>query len=452
MRIDQLELTNFRCFEHRVFEFSPGFNVLVGENGTGKTAVLDAIAVGLGSFVEGFTSALPRAPKKLIEADARLVVQENGEAINVEAHWPVSLGFVATRDQQLKWARTFQADGEVVSGWFLGSLARPPAPAFDDALQGVAVGMRNSVTSGTTVDLPVLAYYRASRLWLDPTVAKDETVAPGSRARGYESWDSSDARATRLTAWFKTQELIAWQEKTEPRLLAVVRDAIKGCVEHCTDVRFVARYDELMLRFGDERWVPFRMLSDGLRNMCALVGDLAYRCAELNPHLGAEATRETSGVVLIDEIDLHLHPRWQRAVVEDLRRTFPKVQFFATTHSPFIIQSLREGELVVLDEREPHPYVNRSIEDISEEVMGVAQPQRSERFQQMIDAAKDYYRTLDAIRAQGGDEGRAKTLKRELDRLLEPFRDDPAYVAYLEYRREASGVDDAPGAISDAAG
>lgn len=442
MRIDQLELTNFRCFEHRAFTFSPGFNVLVGENGTGKTAVLDAIALGLGPFVEGFTSALPRARTKLPDSDARFVVHESGEAINVETQWPVALDFVATYQQQWTWRRAFQADGEVSSpDW-----NSPPN------VQGIARRVQAGVAAGTPIDLPVLAYYRASRLWLDPTVTKDETIAPGSRARGYESWDSSDARATKLTTWFKTQELIAWQEKTEPRLLAVVRDAIKGCIELCTDVRFVARYDELMLRFGDERWVPFRLLSDGLRNMCALVGDLAYRCAELNPHLGAEATRETSGAVLIDEIDLHLHPRWQRAVVEDLRRTFPKVQFFATTHSPFIIQSLREGELVVLDEREPHPYVNRSIEDISEEIMGIDEPQRSERFQQMIDAAKDYYRKLDAIRAHGGDEGRAKTLKAELDRLLEPFRDDPAYVAYLEYRREASGVDDAPSAISDAAG
>jgi hypothetical protein len=249
----------------------------------------------------------------------------------------------------------------------------------------------------------------------------------------------------RWLTWLKTQELIRLQEGSAPPVFGAVRAAVVACVEHCTDIAWVARAGELVLTFDDGRRVPFRDLSDGQRSMCALVGDLAHRCAELNPQLGLSAAAETPGVVLIDEIDLHLHPRWQRRVVDDLRRVFPRVQFFATTHSPFIIQSLREGELVSLDAREPFPYVKRSIEDIAEDVMGVDQPQRSERFQQMVDAAKRYYRALDAIRARGGDQGLVRSLKDELDRLMEPFRDDPAYVAYLEYRRELAGVDDPDG-------
>jgi predicted ATP-binding protein involved in virulence len=84
--------------------------------------------------------------------------------------------------------------------------------------------------------------------------------------------------------------------------------------------------------------------------MLAPVGDIAYRAVTLNPHLEANILTETPGVVSIDELDLHLHPKWQRRVIENLRTTFPKIQFICTTHSPFLILSLRSGEeLLMLD-------------------------------------------------------------------------------------------------------
>ncbi|MGH9765374.1 MAG: AAA family ATPase, partial [Blastocatellia bacterium] len=109
---------------------------------------------------------------------------------------------------------------------------------------------------------------------------------------------------------------------------------------------------------------PFNNLSDGQRSMLALVGDIAQKAVTLNPHLGPNALEETPGAVLIDELDLHLHPKWQRRIVEDLRRTFPKIQFVATTHSPFLIQSLRSGEeLIMLDGQPTAQLANKSLED-----------------------------------------------------------------------------------------
>ncbi|MFY0567387.1 AAA family ATPase [Archangium lansingense] len=101
---------------------------------------------------------------------------------------------------------------------------------------------------------------------------------------------------------------------------------------------------------NQDRQLPFEMLSDGVRNMLAMVGDIAYRTATLNPHLRELAPSNTPGIVLIDELDLHLHPLWQREVVDDLRSVFPAIQFVATSHSPFIIQSLRRNELINLDD------------------------------------------------------------------------------------------------------
>jgi predicted ATP-binding protein involved in virulence len=79
------------------------------------------------------------------------------------------------------------------------------------------------------------------------------------------------------------------------------------------------------------------------------VAEIAWKAAILNPHLGADAAKKTPGIVLIDEVDLHLHPRWQHRVLRDLRTTFPEMQFIVTTHSPQIISTAEAGWLRILD-------------------------------------------------------------------------------------------------------
>jgi predicted ATP-binding protein involved in virulence len=105
---------------------------------------------------------------------------------------------------------------------------------------------------------------------------------------------------------------------------------------------------DVMIDWEDGRSHPFDNLSDGQRNVMALVGDIAVKAAQLNPHLGKQVLDKTAGVVLIDELDLHLHPRWQRRIVADLKRCFPLVQFFCTTHSPIIIGEVPREEIVVM--------------------------------------------------------------------------------------------------------
>jgi len=120
------------------------------------------------------------------------------------------------------------------------------------------------------------------------------------------------------------------------------------------------------------------MLSDGQRIILAMVADIAYKAASLNSQLEEKAALETPGIVLIDEIDWNDHPNWQRKIVDSLKTTFPKIQFIATTHSPFIIQSCRVGELIEMNESEPAEYADQSIENIAEYKMGVKIPQRQD--------------------------------------------------------------------------
>ena len=90
------------------------------------------------------------------------------------------------------------------------------------------------------------------------------------------------------------------------------------------------------------------MLSDGYKCTISLIADIAYRMALLNPQLFDKVLTETEGIVLIDEIDLHLHPTWQKRILKDLMNIFPKVQFIVSTHAPEVINSVKSDSIVIL--------------------------------------------------------------------------------------------------------
>jgi len=142
---------------------------------------------------------------------------------------------------------------------------------------------------------------------------------------------------------------------------------------------------------------------------------------------------------LIDELDLHLHPNWQRRIVADLKRVFPKIQFIATSHSPFIIQSLRKEELINLDTNnakpEEDPY-KQSIEDVAEDIMQVEGMPRSNEFNEMIKVAEEYYGLL----KQGKNGTKVVNLRERLTELEARYSDDAAYVALLKAERASTNL------------
>jgi len=115
----------------------------------------------------------------------------------------------------------------------------------------------------------------------------------------------------RLLAWFKTNEIAAIQRQQPIGVLESARTAIRTSINDARHIYFDVSLDDLVLRLGQADF-PFHSLSDGYRNLLAMVADIAVRCGTLNPALMDRAATETPGVVLIDEIDLHLHPKWQQ--------------------------------------------------------------------------------------------------------------------------------------------
>ncbi len=435
MKIHRLTLQNFRCFAEKTLDFAPQFNVLIGDNGSGKSAILDALAIGLRGFLNGiWVDTSPLLNKGNI---ARRIDRYNADVPTTERAYPVGIeisGIIAGR--QAKWRRSL--DNKLIES------------AEGDAVWYIGAELCSKVIEEQSIILPLIAYYDTGRMWhqsgslIDDKIreiATDiETVSPGPRLYGYEDCLNADTNCEFLEKWLRTYELSVLQRKTPNPTLDGMKRAVGKCMDRWTKITYDILLDELMAEDDSGNRMPTRLLSDGQRNILYMVLDIAYRAVTLNPHFGAEACELTPGVVLIDEIDLHLHPNWQRRVVNDLRTVFPEIQFIATTHAPLIIQSLQAGELIDLNDGSTGDYVNRSPEDILEQEMNVTLPQRSERSQKMIAAAEEYYRVLET--AKTTQNGNLASLKQRLDELTEPFADNEAYIAFLRSERLAARVTD----------
>jgi predicted ATP-binding protein involved in virulence len=428
MKIRQLELQNFRCFDQKTFEFSDQFNVFIGDNATGKTAILDALAIGIGSFFLGIDKI---DSVNINKDEIRRILRKEGETLTLEPILPVVVSCQGCLDvTEMSWTREIKTDG--------GSTTREGAKKILQYARELQQIIRVQEQERERIILPVISYYSTGRLWVQHREIKNlKTLPPDSRFLGYKNCLTKSNEMKKIMLWFKKWELASLQQGRPLGTLSGVKEAIKNCMEDWQDVKYDVVQNKLVATAQDGRTLPFNMLSDGVKNMIGMVADIAYRCVILNPQFDGEAARLTPGIVLIDEIDLHLHPKWQHRVVEDLKRTFPKIQFFATTHSPFIIQSLRDNELINLDNRDGE-YVNGSIEDIVEDVQGLGLPQQSKRWKNMMEAAQEYYQVLE--QAENVSEEEIEKLKHRLDELSMPYSDDPAYQAFLKMERLARGL------------
>lgn len=442
MRISHIVLKHFRKYDHARFHFHPQFTVLIGSNGAGKTTVLDAVALMLNTWFQG--AQLTTGGGVIKKGDNRTFFREKEGQVFLESTGKAQLqARVEVDGTAIVWLREQGDRGAHAREFILSGIAQ----------REVAQRMRTDAPTDQANILPLLLYYGAGRLWTVHDAV--ETGKPGSHLDGYRFCLDPKSDQKAFEKWFKKLAFSALQNNRPIPAMNAVRQAVLTCIPGAEDFRHDVALDQLIIKLQHEGWIAFHDLSDGYRNMVAMVADIAHRASLLNPHLGERAALVTPGICLIDEIDLHLHPKWQRGVVADLQAAFPHIQFIATTHSPFIIQSLSPGEVIDLslspsstdiehlppNVAAPGPaqsFANRSIEDIVEQVMGVALPQRSQRYQAMFDAARNYYTVLQ--QAGAATEAQKKQLKAQLDELSAPFSDNVAYHAFLEMERLAAGL------------
>lgn len=342
LRISKLEISNFRRFESLSIDFDQQLTVLVGDNGTGKSTLIDAASIALGTLFHKIEYA---TSPSISSYDAREVVTKQGDMMVVQPQYPVVIGAEGVAfGESISWSRS--RNNANVRTTLSGAKAVVDA---GERVQHLASEDGDSV-------LPILARYGTDRLWKQDGPSSD--ILP-NRTRGYEDALQAASNDSRMNAWFKRQSLWEWQNKRESAIFTAVKKALAACFESIASIDNVmvdydAELQQLVFTFRDANGIYHRdrlhSMGDGYRWMISLIADISYRMATLNPAL-RDHVLETPGVVLIDEIGLHMQPGKQLRIITDMIRTFPNVQFIMTTNSIDGVYGVPSDNIRILEYR-----------------------------------------------------------------------------------------------------
>ena len=320
-RFREIEVDNYRCFDKLTLSLEKHLTVLFAENGHGKTALLTALAMGIAAFQSG----TPRTVKLNPRRDPRMRPRrEQGRAEPVgscKVAWTATVGEL----ESVTWSAVARpASGRT-------TIERKP---IFEALDRIRVpGARWPLFAWYGVDR--FARTRGSRRKVDRT---------GDRWEAYAFALDPSLDEAPLLQWLQDEMLgdVGRRQQEEPERFfdRAVMDATVRATPRVTNAWYDPVEQSPRVGFDDGHEATWSQLSDGYHVFIALVADIARRAVMLNEFDGVDAPKRVEGVVLIDEIDLHLHPRWQRVALPRLRKVFPRLQFVVTTHSPQVLSSV----------------------------------------------------------------------------------------------------------------
>lgn len=440
MKLAKVEITNFRCFRSLVVELQPDITVVVGANGAGKTSVLDAIAIALYEVVvaNGGGGKRQRAQQRaalqptdiLMDPVAEDALMGREKFVHIRAsasdYYPVE-GFPGTTSTGkpflIEWSQSivFRPPSEFIYDTRASGSLSDINRYFDTVWQEI----RNS-SPNARIPLPVVAYYRAHRRISAMPDLGDIFKAEYSREEAFANALDAGTDFRSMCQWFYLRENAELRaqvaEKRNPEVafpdLRAVREALRLAIEGLARVSFEGSPPRLMITLRDAdntvRAMEMAQLSDGYRNLLALVLDFARRLAQAHPTWANPL--EAPGILVVDEIELHLHPRWQQTVIPSLRRIFPNTQLILATHSASVIQTVRREQILLLASDHQFEAIPQDVgtygaenSRVLAEVFG-AYPRP-----QNIDTVGKLSRYLELIEAREQDSEHAESLRRELE-------------------------------------
>jgi predicted ATP-binding protein involved in virulence len=332
VKIENLQIENFRRFESLEIDFHPELTVIIAQNGQGKSSILDACSIALGTFVGAFDFG---KAKHIEVKDARY--KRLPDSVNNEQQFPVDV------------SAAYISPDITISRQLTGIKSRTTIKHAEPLTKfGKALG--EQVRNLEQMLLPVIAYFGASRLWVAHKNTSRKSVLSTSRTMGYEDSLSSASNFKQVQQWMmkatyaalQQQEMDTYKSYNLPEQLSAIKNTVNQTLKTAgwSNFHYSMSHEELAMLHEELGVLPVSMLSDGVRAMVSLAADLSWRCVKLNPHLGEKASLLTEGIVMIDEVDMHLHLEWQQTVIHSLRTAFPKVQFIVTTHSPQVLSTV----------------------------------------------------------------------------------------------------------------
>jgi predicted ATP-binding protein involved in virulence len=415
MLIRELHIQNFRRFRDLTITFEKDLTVLVARNGHGKSSILEAITILLGTFVGAFD--LGRA-KGITLRDARRSLQSGTNEPRQD--WPVRVGGI------VQFPMPFGPDHEMpldhqLARTLAGPKSRTTRVEAED-LTAYGHELQRLIHQGEAVKLPIIVYYGTGRLWKAHKNMQRKQVLTQNRSLGYEDCLSPASNFVQVQQWMDRASRARSQELERkdndlwgPRLKGIQKAVDTVLTEEgWTEFAYSYDYEELSMVHPDHGRLAVSQMSDGVRGVVSLVADLAFRCMRLNSPMGENAIRQTQGIVLIDEVDQHLHPGWQQRILPALRAAFPRVQFIVTTHSPEVLSTVESEQIRILECGEcnlaPAGTLGAESHRLLKDVLGL------QDFRPPIPEVNDLRNYLRMIEEGEQDTQQAQQLRKDLDR------------------------------------
>lgn len=357
MKIRSIEIAGFRGISGLSLDFSEGINVLAGINGAGKSAVLDCTAVMLSRLI-GRIRSTTGTGRFFSESDINNDVHETRNEISIHfrgetVQWRVTKGRKGRRKQRITGLEQLRTHVD---------------------------SLHSGLEEDESFTLPLAVYYPVNRAVLD-TPLRIRTKHRFDRLAAYDQALSGSWSSFRIFfEWFRQREDLENEYRLEkPRFrdhqLQAVRTATEFMLPGFRNLKVRRSPLRMVVEKNGEELIV-NQLSDGEKCALAMVGDLARRMAIANPHMKKPLVAEA--VVLIDEIDLHLHPEWQRTLPSTLKKTFPNCQFLLSTHSPAILGHLDPNSIWMLERtscgieaRRPSQAYGQTVDRVLEDIMNV---------------------------------------------------------------------------------
>lgn len=356
MYLEKVHLKNYKAVEEMELDLKPGINLVIGDNGAGKTTVLEGISIALGGL---FVNVAGVSTKNIVKEDVRVIVNPVGDSSTTLTYCgscSVGCSLKTCDGNDFSWSRV----KEDLSATHT---------KIDD--KSVCVWMKKLTNQPDSL-LPLISFQSAARVWKVKRgdFGTELKKKLDDRRCGYIGCLDSSMDVKSIQQWCMKQEVMVVNKgkvreyDTFKSIISIFMKEINE-LDEAPKVYYSPQFGELVYK-DSKAEMAISKLSAGYQSLLWMIMDLAYRVCLLNPEL--QDRSQIEGIVLIDEVDMHLHPKWQWNIIKALSSTFENVQFIIATHSPIVISSAKDVNLILLDENQQVIYMPEcygyAVEDV----------------------------------------------------------------------------------------
>lgn len=428
MYIREIQTYKFRNFENEKFVFKTQFTVVIGDNGMGKSSLIHALQAALGAYLQCLPIPASKVYRRQIKpSEIRVTWDVDLKEYTTAKESTYVLSRAVLNDTEIEWRRVIlnkrtTSHNRIDTGNLIDSI---------DELLKLRKEKKN-------IPLPVIANLSTIRAATQQRKGANAQIKRSRLEKGYLAALSDNSDFEGLIEWLHNYDRNLKHQKEFTGTKEAIFNAITTAIPFLSEVEYNSYYKELeaVITINDKNSgkITHSNMSDGLKAMLNMVSELAFRCVILNGFLGEDSVLKSKGIVLIDELDMHLHPTWQKRVIGDLKKAFPNIQFIVTTHSPFIVQSLSKEELKNLDFMTPENPSDMTLNKVVTDVMGVS-VLKSDNFEERYKNAFKRFQLLNKNIDELNMDDYQK-VKDAIDKIVVEETNDPIYKAFLRTKGE----------------